>query len=341
MSSALEIRAAVDADADAIAAGFARACGKDPPLVRERVRWALTGNPAGWTGVVAVHGGAGIVAHLGASHVPMLVEGRPETFGRLFASWVAPEYRIAGVHSLFCRMDDAFDAAARATGLAAVFCALAEGDWWTLRRLRGFEGVRTELLLARAPRSHAPRAAGLPVVRFGPENAATLGQGPALGPCHARRDAQSVLFRTGGPYRADGAWTCVRDGRAAGLAIVRDAGGRRTVLDFAVPEGDEEAAAALLDCAIGDGSREVLLPWFSRSPWFLAAQRAGFRAMPCDLPTVGVRPTAARLVATWLMQHWHLAAADVGLRPPPRMLADEEAVTTAPEGTLTAKDRKS
>jgi hypothetical protein len=176
-------------------------------------------------------------------------------------------------------------------------------------------------------------------VPLGPEAAASLDAGLALGIHHARRDAAVLRFRTGGPYARDAAWVVLRDGRAAGVAIVRDGGGGRTVLDFAAPEGDEDAADALFDRVIGDGTRPVTLPWFSRSPWFLAAQRNGFRAAASDLHYLGVRPVKARVHATALMQSWHASACDLGLRPNPRFLADEETVTTAPVGTRTARDR--
>ena len=114
---------------------------------------------------------------------------------------------------------------------------------------------------------------------------------------------------------------------------------RRVVLDLAAPEGDEDSARALLDAAIGDGSREVLLGWFSRSPWFLLAQRLGFRVAPADLPYLAFRGARGAPEPHWLMDRWHVAQADVGLHALPSLLAPEEIVTSAPFGTLTGRER--
>jgi hypothetical protein len=333
-----EIRPAVAADLDAIAAGFARECAKPVAGIAARLRWAFASNPAGWTGFVAARG-AEVVAHLGASHVPVIVSGRPAVFARVFQPWVAPPFRVAGVHGLFGQLDDHLRQALEAASIDGAYGIFVEHDWWTLRRLRDFEPVRTELVLVRPASLHRPAAADGGVVRVTPESAALLAGGIRAGECHAVRDASTVAFRTGGPYRHDAGWMVVRDGRAAGLAIFRDSGARRTILDLACPADDEACARALFDAAIGDGSREVALPWFSRSPWWLVAQRLGFRAAPFDLPFLGFRSAGARIQASWLMRHWHVGAADVGLGPPPRMLATEETVTTAPAGTRTAKDR--
>jgi hypothetical protein len=339
MSAPFEIRPATNDDCDAIAAGFAQACGKPLAAVLEKVRWAFASNPSGWSGVVATVAGSRMAAHFGVSHVPMVLHGDPVVFGRVYAPWVEPGLRVAGVHGAFFEMSGIFRELFEGTSIAATFGVFADADWWTLRRLTEFEPVRTELLLVRRPGPHRAHAGAIEIARVTPEALAEWTAPLALGACHARRDGGTVGFRLGGPYRGDAAWMAVREGRPAGLVAVRDAGDVRTILDLSVPEGDEEAAHALLDAAIGDGSREIRVPWFTRSPWFLLAQRKGFRAVASDLPYVGIRSPRARLQASWLMQHWDAGAADLGLRAPPRMLASEETVTTAPPGTLTARDR--
>jgi hypothetical protein len=332
-----EIRRAVAEDLGAIAAGFARSCGKPPEAVEPKVRWALGANPAGWSGVVAVDARGAIVAHLGVSHVPMSVGGESVVFGRHYASWVDESVRIAGVHAPFAEIDDAFREAFEGTAFAASYGLFQDSDWWTLRRLRDFAPVRTEITLERPPRPYRADGAGAALARV---TAEALGGGAIpLGGAAARRDAATLLFRTGGPWSRDSAWLAVRDGRPAGVAIWRDEAGSRVVLDLSVPAGDEDAARALLDLVIGDGSCRVHLPFFTRSPWFLLAQRKGFRAAASDLPYLVVRPSRARSDASALMETWHFGAADVGLRALPAMLAVEEVVTAAPIGTVAARER--
>ena len=294
--SAFEIRAAGPGDVDAIAAGFARECAKPADAIAQRVRWAFTGNPAGWTGVVATRAGE-LVAHLGASHVPMIVSGRRALFARIFAPWVAVTYRVAGVHALIGQLDERFQDALQSASIGGAYGTFGEEDWWTLRRLFGFEPLRTELELVRPPRRHAQSPGARELVRLADASPDVLVDGIAGGACHALRDRTSVAFRTSGPYRGDTAWVVSRGGRAGGLAIVRDTPACRIALDFFCPEDDEAAALALFDAVIGDGSREIRLPWFSRSPWWLAAQRLGFRAEPKDLPFIGFRPATGRLQA--------------------------------------------
>jgi hypothetical protein len=333
------VRTATNEDLPAIAAGFARACGKPREAIEEKVGWALGSNPAGWSGVVAVDARSGIVAHLGASHVPMVIEGEPVVLGRVYASWVDPLLQIAGVHNGFGELDDAFREAFEGSAILATYGMFADSDWWTLRRLRDFAPVRSEIVLERAAAPHRPDPKRAEPVRLGPESLRSFGDGLVLGGCHARRDATTLAFRTGGPYRSDVAWVASRDGRLSGVLVYRDSATERVVLDLAVHADDEGGARALLDLAIGDGSRKVRLPSFSRSPWFLLAQRKGFRVAGFDLPYLVIRPSKARTEGSGLMETWHVGAADVGLRALPQMLAREEVVTAAPSGTVAARER--
>jgi hypothetical protein len=336
--SGFQVRIAAAADLDAIVEGFARACGKPPSAVAAKVRWALLENPAGSSGVVASDARGRVVAHLGATHVPMVIEGADVLFGRVYASWVDPAFRTAGVHSAFAEIDDAFRESFEGKTLAATFGVFADGDWWTLRRLRDFSPVRTELRLVRAPASPSREA---PRVALASRGSVLAGFGGRIdgGPCAARRDSGVLRFRLGGPHSADHGWAALRDGLPSGIAVVRDGAAERTVHDFTDTDGDGDAAAALLDEVIGDGSRRGTLDWFSRSPWLLLSQRKGFRVAPGDLPYVAVRTARAAHEAHWLMEHWRLAAADVGLHVLPPMLASEEIVTSPPVGTLTGRER--
>ncbi len=160
-----------------------------------------------------------------------------------------------------------------------------------------------------------------------------------LGPCGARRDGATLAFRLGGPWASDEGWLARREGTTAGVAIVRRTPSARVVLDLAVPEGDEDSARALFDRAIGDGSTDVILGWFSRSPWFLLAQRLGFRVAPVDLPYIAYRGARGAPEPHWLMDRWNVAPADVGLHPLPPILATEEIVTSAPIGTSAGRER--
>jgi hypothetical protein len=333
------IRRAAPGDLDAIVAGFARACDRPEGPIAAKIRWGLEGNPAGWTGVVGVDGGGRLVAHLGATHVPATADGRPMTFGRIYASWVDPRVRTAGVHSAFAEIDDAFAEACHESSLAAAYGVFADPDWWTLRRMRDFAPVRTELGLVRSP---GPHRADRPLVEVVTGSADVVSAWDAPldgGPCATRRDSALLAFRLGGPHAADRAHVASRAGRPSGIAIVRDAPAGRVVLDFTVPEGDEESARALFDRVVGDGSVPVRLDWFSRSPWFLLAQRTGFHVRSTDLVHLGVRAPRGAIDAHWLMEHWRLAQADLGLHALPGMLASEEIVTSPPIGTLTGRER--
>jgi hypothetical protein len=177
------------------------------------------------------------------------------------------------------------------------------------------------------------------VKRIDPSGLGPFEEGLALEGAHARRDRTSLAFRTGGPHSEDAAWGATRAGRPSGVAIARDRGTERLLLDFSVRADDEESADALFDAVIGDGGRTLLLPFFTRSPWILLAQRKGFRARRSDLPYVGIRPSKGRTDASKLMDAWHFGASDVGFRPIPPMLASEEIVTAAPIGTEAGRER--
>jgi hypothetical protein len=337
--SGFHVRASTPADESEIVAGFARACGRPASALAAKVGWGLGRNPAGSSGVVAVDARGAVVAHFGVTHVPTDVEGAALTFGRVYASWVDPLLRTAGVHSAFAETDDAYRELFEGKGVDATYGVFADADWWTLRRMRDFAPVRTDLTLVREPAPHRAEPAPVEVVSSSP--GATAGWDAPLdgGPCAARRDPGVLAFRLGGPHSADVAHVASRAGRPAGIAVVRSAGARRVVLDFTAPAGDEDCARALFDRVIGDGSLPVSLDWFSRSPWFLLAQRMGFRAVAVDLPYLAVRAPRGGVEAHWLREHWHVTPADVGLHPLPRMLASEEIVTSPPVGTLAGRER--
>jgi hypothetical protein len=337
--SGFHVTPASGADLDAIVEGFARACGRPAEAIAAKVRWGLEGNPSGWSGVVARDARGKVVGHFGVTHVPMSIDGKDVLFGRAYASWVEPELRTAGVHSAFAEMDDAFREHGASNGVAASFGVFADGDWWTLRRIRDWEPVRTELTLVRPPAPHRETPGLVELAAFTPAALAAWDGAIDQGPCASRRDGKVLAFRLGGPHAGDRAWAVLRGGRPAAVAAVREGAAGRVVLDFAVPEGDEEAAAALLDRVIGDGSVAVRLDWFSRSPWFLLAQRRGFRAAPGDLAYLALRAAKPGIEAHWLMENWRVTAADVGLHALPRMLASEDVVTSPPIGTLTGRER--
>ena len=125
-----------------------------PDVIAAKIRRALEANPAGSSGVVAEDARGTLVGHLGVTHVPMLVEGATATFGRICASWVYPLFRTAGVHSAFAELDDAFREAVEGKTVVAAYGTFADRDWWTLRRMREFFPVRTEVVLHRPAAPH-------------------------------------------------------------------------------------------------------------------------------------------------------------------------------------------
>src|SRR4029078_1766720 len=131
------------------------------------------------------------------------VEGAPVTFGRICASWVDPLVRTAGVDSAFAEIDHAFRESVEGKTVVAAYGTFADGDWWTLRRMREFFPVRTEVVLHRPAAPHRTGATHVETVAATPD--ALLGWSAPLdlGPCAARHDGATLSFRLGGPWASD------------------------------------------------------------------------------------------------------------------------------------------
>ena len=78
-----ELRTATNEDCAGIADGFARVTGGDADRIRQHVAYALRDNPHGSSSVVAADPHGRIIAHMGVTHVPMQVKGKPLLFGPL------------------------------------------------------------------------------------------------------------------------------------------------------------------------------------------------------------------------------------------------------------------
>jgi hypothetical protein len=112
---------------------------------------------------------------------------------------------------------------------------------------------------------------------------------------------------------------CARggDGALRGLVVVRDGGYHAEVyslVDWLVPRGDRDAAAALVQAAARLGraqGRAYLLAMFAPAgPEFLRFQELGFRVHPAPHQSV-FRSYAAGIGRQFLFEHWYLTMGDL------------------------------
>lgn len=338
--SGFHVRESTPADWDAVAEGFARIAHRNIDAVRPRVRWAMAENPAGSSGVVAVNATGEVVGHLGVSHIPMFVRGEERTFGRFYASFLDPQYRLGGLHSVFLEMDETFEELyENAEGLAAVFGWWDEADWWFLRHVRGHEAVLTSLSLRRAPGPMPPHEPSEEVEVF--DATTEPWDDPLLpGECRTRHDGALARWRHGPAHPRDRAWIAVRYGRVVGVAAARDRAEERVLLDWSIEDGDVTAAPALIRAVVGDGTRSVHMPSWGTRGWTLEfLQACGFRVEAGHEAYLSARISGRGINQLWLGDHWQVTAADVGLTPLPRMTIGEQIVTPPPAGTRNAHVR--
>lgn len=335
-----ELRIATAEDCDGIADGFADATGLDARRVRQRVAHALRDNPHGSSGVLAVDPDGHVIAHLGVTHVPMQVKGEPLLFGRFHGCFLAPAYRTGGVHALFAALDDLFRETFEVRErLAAVFGQWDESDWWTLRRARGHDAVATSIDLC--------RPADRPVLDLGGDELVITrgGDGPTpagpleVGPCGVRRDGAFDAWRAAAPGSSDRLWQAWRADERTGVAITRDRGGERLILDWAVVPDDTDTVRALLRALILDANAPVRTRfWTSDVFTLLLFQEAGFAVDAGAEVYLSVRPVLPHVNHLWLSQNWQVTLADAGVRPMPRLTIGEPIVVPPSPGSLGGRE---
>lgn len=320
-------------DARALAAGLARSSGRPVERAVDRTGWVLGRHPSGFVGVLATDARGAVLGHVGASPVPILIDGCERRGGRLTASFVDPLHRIGGVHGLGPALVREFLATC---GFELVFGWLDEADWWALRVHHGFVAVGTSVELARPAGPCEGPDPGFDAVPAD-EEALERWERPLVGGASGtRRDGRLVAFRTGGPWSGDRAWLARRGEEVVGCALVRETGARRLLLDWAVEPGDEEAAFALLR-AVTEGGRAVVAPRWTSSEWTTWLGHRGFRVRAGDERVLAARLLAPGLDAQKLREGWPVLAADAGVAPMARLLADEDVVTPPPPGTETGR----
>ncbi len=336
-----ELRIATDEDWAGIGDGFARATGGDARRIRQHVTYAFRDNPHGSSGVLAADPDGRIIAHLGVTHVPMLVKGEPSLFGRFHSCFIEPAYRTGGVHSLFAALDDLFrETFERRERLGAVFGQWDEADWWHLRRARGHDAVATSIDLRRPADRPVPELGGdgTVITRGGD------GRGPAsalgVGQCGVRHNGVFDAWRAAAPGRTDRLWQAWRAGERTGVAITRDAGGVRLILDWAVEPENADSVRALLHAILVDTRAPVHTRfWTSDVFTLLRFQEAGFAVAAGPEVYLSVRPVLPHVHQLWLSETWHVTLADAGLRPIPRLTIGEPTVYPPSPGGLGGRQR--
>lgn len=331
-----ELRTATDKDLPGIAEGFAGATDGDAHRAQAQVEYALRDNPHGSSSVLAADPEGRVIAHMGVTHVPMLIKGEPLLFGRFHSCFIAPQYRTGSAHSLFAALDELFrDTFEHPERLAAVFGQWDEPDWWHLRRARGHDAVATSIDL------HRP--VGRPVLgSLGDAIAITQdgdGAAPAgllkVGSCGVRHEGVFDAWRAAAPGHSDQIWQAWRAGERTGLAITRESGGLRLILDWAVAPGDPESARALLHALIGEAGLPLHTRfWTADVPTLLLFQEAGFVVVAGPEAYLSVRPVLPHVHHLWLSESWHVTLADAGRRPMPRLTIGEPIVHPPPQGSL-------
>jgi hypothetical protein len=297
----------------------------------------------GWRGIAAFHRGR--LVGFRAARTTTLRNGADRyACGVFTVNFLEETYRAGGAHAAFVEIDEAFEEAFEGRGdgrYAVVVGRIDESDFWFLRAHRGFAPVRTDvdLVLDRAESARL-RASDATVVPFDASRKDAFATPLAFGEIATERDFAEVAARARG-----GKAFLVLDASGAprAVAITRDSGGEREIVDWAVAEGDEPAADALLLAAIEGARGVVRVPAFCRSPWLLHFQRAGFRVRPSVRggvvePYVAARATIPRLSADKLGEHWCATAADVPAEPLPRGAFEVDVVDPPPPGTRVARD---
>ena len=338
----LEIRTASAGDWDGIADGYARVLHRDHRALRRKVAHAMGGNPQGCSSLVAIDTSGRAIAHLGASHVPMLVKGEPRLFGRFTACYIEPAYRTGGVHSLFFELDRLFQQQFEETGhLAAVFGQWEEIDWWFLRHHRGHKAVATSIDLVRGAEDPLrDRGAGdgvtITTSQYGADSAPAL----AVGECGVRRDATFNAWRAAFPGAPCEGWQARREDTLTGVAITRERGDERLILDWAVAPDDEQTGKALLAALMGDGTKPIRARfWTSDLVTLELFQDAGFVVEPGCESYLAVRTALPSINHLWLSQEWQVTTADAGTRALPQLTVGESIVYPPPPGTLDGRGR--
>lgn len=337
-----EVRVASATDGDGVAAGYARVSNRDVGLVREKIAHALRDNPQGGSSIVAVDASGRVIGHLGVTHVPMQVKGEPHLFGRFYACFIEPAYRAGGVHSLFNEIDRVFQEEFEVRErLAAVFGQWDEVDWWFLRHTRGHKAVATSIDLCHpADRPVPGGSGGDEIVITNVHDAAVSAARLDVGECGVRRDGGFDAWRAAVPGESDRGWQARRAGEPAGVAITRDRGGERLILDWAVAPDDAETGHALLRAVVDDARTPVRARFWTSDRFTLTLfQDAGFVAVAGSEAYLSVRTVLPSINHLWLSEEWQVTMADAGVRPLPRLTIGEPIVYPPPPGTVDGRGR--
>ena len=337
-----EVRVACANDWVGIADGYARIQDRDAGLVRQKVAHTMRDNPHGCSSIVAVDTSGRVIGHLGVSHVPMSVTGEAHAFGRFNACFIEPAYRTGGVHSLFVELDRTFQEEFEVRErLAAVFGQWDEVDWWFLRHHRGHRAVATSIDLCHVailPIPGGPGGDGIDITNTheGPAPASR----PDVGACGVRRDDRFDAWRVAFPGASDREWKAWRAGELSGVAITRDRGGERLILDWAVAPHDEQTGHALLRALVGNARMPVRARFWTSDLFTLTLfQDAGFAVVAGAEAYLSVRTVLPSINHQWLSQEWQVTMADAGVQPLPRLTVGEPIVYPPPPGTLDGRGR--
>lgn len=340
-----EVRVASADDWPGVADGYARVLQRDVRLVRRKVAHAMQDNPHGCSGVIALDASGRVIGHLGVSHVPMQVKGEPQVFGRFNACFIDRAYRTGGVHSLFMELDETFQQEFEVPDrLAAAYGQWDEVDWWFLRHKRGHKVVATSIDLCRAADLPVPDEDGpagdeqveVTNVIDADASAARLDGGT----CSVRREGPFEAWRVTFPGTSDLGWQAWRAGELSGVAITRDRGGERLILDWAIAPDDAATGRALLRSLVGDASVPVRARFWTPDQFTLSLfQDAGFVVAAGAEAYLSVRTVLPSINHLWLSQEWQVTMADAGVQPLPRLTVGEPIVYPPPPGTLDGRGR--
>ncbi len=297
------------------------------PRTMEEWRWAFERNPAGQRIWVAEHEGE-IVAQCAALPFRVRIDGFESSFTQGVDSMVHPAHRQGLKRpGLFVATAKPFFREFNGRGSVGPGKDLLHYGWpvepaWRIgRTFLGYEIVRTQLVHFAAP---GPGPSEIPgrierLERFGPETLALYERCARNFGASTIRDARYLNWRFVENPRFRYHRFAVRDGgELRGYAVFRRADSPRRgsglVLDWLVPEDDDEAGALLRDAvfaqARSDEAEAVMAVFPNGSPWFQRFQDWGFRVYPSDYLLIGIVQNP-RYDTWWLRKNWWYQLAEL------------------------------
>ncbi len=329
-----------DADVLAIADAFARVTSRNPDSVALQLRHMVTAHPLGFFGIVAREKSGEVVAHFGATPIPVTLLGRDGVVGRLALTFVDPRYRVGGWHGLPVEVDSEFrETFENEAGIRALLATFSESDFWQMRRLGDHEALRTSVEIVRTPSKHAGSHGEGEVHAIDSTFCRAWTEPFKTSETCTRRDGSMMQFRLSGPYASDHGFAIKRVDQIKACVVFRDSPTERLVLDIACDPIDESCADRLIHVLIGDGLRRIVIPRFGRSSLLLRLQRAGFRVHVGDEVMLSVRSNWPRVNGASLADSWEISASDSGRFALPPILPADTACGPSPAGTRAGSDR--